>query len=290
MRVAVWALIATLGACGKTIDVRSTNEPLGGAPNDEASTGGIASGGSPTSHDGGSGHVPSGGVPSHGATAGVTSSGSAGMPATPDGGATGSAGAPTDEGDETYDACGCGCCGVPVNNSCYYPARGEDLGTIKADNAAAASSPDCANAGCSAGVHHVRCEMPEAEAGAGYKLVAYSAGLDHYTFTRHSAQHRCTSLRLTKPGTETRFLLEIEGGGEIEVGNILDGTCDENGAATTKGTLIGALGVLKKSTTDNCAFEFDFTLFFLAEDGSADPVRFQAEDVALDGMSPNSCP
>lgn len=59
--------------------------------------------------------------------------------------------------EQTYVACGCGCCGgVEPKQQCVIDAK--ELQRLKAEDALRAASPDCAMAGCSAGVRYMLCD------------------------------------------------------------------------------------------------------------------------------------
>ena len=62
----------------------------------------------------------------------------------------------------TLDVCGCGCCGAPVKNACYYPELGQSIATIPNP-----PGTDCQFVGCSAGVHNVCCAGPGSPPAAG---------------------------------------------------------------------------------------------------------------------------
>ncbi|MEY4731872.1 MAG: hypothetical protein RL681_818 [Candidatus Parcubacteria bacterium] len=61
--------------------------------------------------------------------------------------------------DESYLACGCGCCGdaEPVTQ-CLYRSRGGDLAAIQKSDEELAASPSCAVAGCSMGTLYKYCD------------------------------------------------------------------------------------------------------------------------------------
>ncbi len=60
---------------------------------------------------------------------------------------------------ETYVACGCGCCQVTdVNITCIYRADGDDLQEIIEADKAIAESPDCNSMGCSMPIIYTYCD------------------------------------------------------------------------------------------------------------------------------------
>src|SRR6478609_7589751 len=138
MRLLVCALGLWFCACGKV----SRHESA--LPIDEGGRSGGSAVGESTAGEGGDfgeGGATTGGISSAGGESGgrapiAGAGGTAGVggyapePAS-DGGEGGelmSAGGAPDLGDdETYDACGCGCCGAPMQGRCYYPELGENL-------------------------------------------------------------------------------------------------------------------------------------------------------------------
>lgn len=289
MRRLVWALALTILACGRVgAHPKGTITEEGGSNDSGGGGASTTTGGKTTSTTGGNAPIDRGGQ-AMGATAGTggVPAASGGVPAATAGMPTMMAGAPSGD-DETYDACGCGCCGVPVNSRCYYPDLAEDLVPIKGENEAAASSPECANAGCAAGVHYVRCVTPDVEEGASYSINGYMDSASYLQVARESAEGRCNDSKFVQPGTpQEGFPIELPLPGRLS--DATDRRCSMS-APPPKRTVIGTLGYLRKAAPGSCKFDFDFTVFFLAEDGTADPVRFKSEGVALAGMEDESCP
>ena len=59
-----------------------------------------------------------------------------------------------------------------------------------------------------------------------------------------------------------------------------DGDCGQQNTAPDR-PVIGAIGWVRPTDDNFCGFSFDFTLFFLAADGSIDAERFQSDSVSL---------
>jgi hypothetical protein len=189
-----------------------------------------------------------------------------------------------------FDACGCGCCGAPVLNRCYYPDLGQSLAVIKAQDHAVRTDPGCAAAGCASGVHYVRCETPDVEAGATYGVIGFSDNKMHLRVNRSTLSGRCSAMTSEQPGTTPEgYPLELPGQYGLTPGLAQDRPCNGMSTSPVRGA-IGALGFMKQSAPHSCAYDFDFTLFFLAGDGTADAARFKAEGVALPGMASGTCP
>jgi len=300
MRRWVWVLSVIALSCGR-VDSHSDQviETAQGGSDAEAGkrggttsvgtsgTGGSGRGGNEAGEPGGSGIATGGAVPPVAGAGGATSSNA------------GTGGAPIDDfppveggaaparDDETYDACGCGCCGAPQVTRCYYPDLGQDLGEVVREDEAAASSPSCANAGCAAGVHHVRCQVPDAEDRANYHVLGYMDSQTYLQVSRESQSLRCTRVTFAQPATpQENFPIELPQPGRISDSSDQSCTLD----AAHRKVAIGAIGFLRKTAPQGCLFDFDFTLFFLAADGTADPVRFRGDGVAFEGMENGTCP
>jgi hypothetical protein len=166
-----------------------------------------------------------------------------------------------------------------MSTACYYPERGDDLAAIRAEDQMAAMNPNCATTGCSAGVHLVCCESAEPEP-ATYELLGWSQDTAYLGFSRTGEDGRCSSLTIGRRG-EDRTGFPIELPERWAIAQTSDGRCGMMGSPVRD--VIGALGVVKQTLPGYCGYEIDLTLFFLADNGEVNPVRFQAS-----GLSPNS--
>jgi hypothetical protein len=296
MRLVVCSLALALFACGKSMS-RSDAADAAGAGGTQAGNGGDApttSGVGGQSAEGGasaggsiggaSGGRASGGAAGSSAGAGGTGGNGAGPSAGVGGnsaGSAGAAGAPDLGCDGAYDVCGCGCCGEAMSAGCYYPERGDDLATIRADDQAAAMHPRCATEGCSLGVRLLCCETTGVEDSATYALSGWSSDLQYTVVARTTDDGRCTGAVFARPRIPGRgaFPFELPDQWNFEYAYAQDGGCDAN-LPSEELVTIGGLGFLK-FTDPNCifVFDFDFTLFFRGEADSVEAVRFKADGV-----------
>src|SRR5215216_4573485 len=168
-------LALLLFACGKS--ERTPNDNLdsggstaGGLARAGADTGGGTGGGGAPLNTGGKGLATGGGAATGGGTAGALG-GEGSEPAEAGAPAAGAA-----SGCDSYEACGCGCCGgQPPHAKCVYPDLGQDLNSIIADDVATRQDVEaCANVGCSAGQAYFCCEAPPpSNDGASYETSVF---------------------------------------------------------------------------------------------------------------------
>jgi len=129
------------------------------------------------------------------------------------------------------------------------------------------------------------------EQGATYNVVGYWDNKTHLRVNRTTLMDRCTAMTTADPGTpQEAFPLELPGQNSFMPGVVMDGPCDGMPTSSTRRVAIGALGFMKQSAPHSCAYDFDFTLFFLADDGAAEAARFKAEGIALPGLANSTCP
>jgi hypothetical protein len=268
---------------GRAGDAGALGE-MGGLAGRIAAAGTAGSGGRGTAGEAGtagrSGSSGNGSVGGAGGVAGAQS----GTGGTEDGDA-GAGGAPDTTCGE-YVACGCGCCGstTPESTQCFYTELGEDLASIVAADEAARSDPACPAAECSLGVRRVCCATPEDPGGATHEVTGTIGGYNRINFKRTGADGRCTRVGFVQPdqGADS-FALMLPESWALEGAS--DYACvDENSAAfDSRRSPIGGVGTLTFTTPQNCAIDFDFTLFFLSESGRVDAVRFVGNGVAVPG-------
>jgi hypothetical protein len=317
MRWLAWCALGALVACGQSErqdDAGASGARAGGAGSagsgtaGNLETGGVAgearggesaTGGSDgpvgatagtSSANGGTGTSGNSGISgSAGATGGASaqggsggSSGSLNSAGSSDGGDTGdagTAGAPPLECAGEYRACGCGCCsGVVPNSTCYYPERGDSLAEIRGEDQALAASPSCDAAGCSIGEYYLCCTTGVDEGTASYETSGYSSDAQYLELRRTGEAERCTSLWIARPGPAPSHPLELPDGWGFD--RTFDGACNDEGQPVVERPVIGALGSVRFTGELGCSVDLDFTLFFLADDGSVDAVRFAATAVA----------
>lgn len=171
----------------------------------------------------------------------------------------------------TLDVCGCGCCGAPAKNACYYPELGQSTATIPNP-----APTNCANVGCSAGVHNVCCAGPGSAPGAG---VTYCYTIDRsagggYQITMDEGGSLCTILHVTAYAGDM-FPISVPPGYNASGG--LDGVCAGNFAELA----IGGLGSVALS---NGKLDVHVVLFF-DRNGTIESKRIDVDqlDVVCDG-------
>lgn len=125
---------------------------------------------------------------------------------------------------------------------------------------------------------------------ASYTVSGYSADAVYLIVTRKSPGGRCTTVTFANPGAELEeFPLDVSTGASLVNTKTQDGPCGAMDMAPTRAA-IGALGSFELlSPGSYCAFRFDFTLFFLTEHGTVDPVRFHADRVLFVGKDDDDC-
>jgi hypothetical protein len=308
MRWLVWCLMLAAGACAKSHDAGPASGGSSGAGASVAAGSGGASGsasggagmadagrassgssgvggdsgraasgaggqGAGSGGTGGDGEIGGAGSASGGATAGNASAGEANG---------GEAGAPAAECGP-YDACGCGCCGgTTPTSACYYPERGDLLSSIIAADQAAGADPECESAGCALGIRHLCCVTPEPSAGT-YAARLVPGGYDRLIIERRGSAERCSALGLVRPLSAAQHTFPIETPGDWGLERAGESAC-VNGMFDAPGrSAVGGIGSVSYSSPDQCALDFDLTLFFVSEAGELESVRFQAENVALGG-------
>lgn len=316
MKNSVCWLIFALVACGKSERDSDAEQLRGGTTAEGGVASATASGGSGAS----AGNLSTSGEA--GALGGVTGSSPGGSPASAgfaadagggseaggvsgsgneggssvggEAGSAGAAGAPSFECAGEYVACGCGCCGgVTPQTVCYYPDRGDSLAAIQSEDQELAMNPECANAGCSLGVHYACCATPSDSPGAAsYEASGAMVSSDLYraSIYRTGADDRCQFVHIARgdgpPSKE--FPIALPDGWILEV--LTDSACeDKNSADASKHrAAIGGLGSLGFARAGSeCTLEFDFTLFFSSTNGQVDAVRFQSD--GLPGPSVPEC-
>lgn len=280
---AVACALFWLLACGKAErDPSDSNADVAGS-----SSGGAASAGTAASSAGQAGTAVSaggsvglGGSPaSAGRAAGGQASGGeaeAGAPAK--GGEPSAGGAPSCEG--AYRACGCGCCaGQAASVACVYPARGDDLESIVADDKQASQSPLCAAAGCSTGVDYVCCEAPPpAAAPALYVATVAIGGVNRLELRKELGL--CTNLVLVQPVAAPADLpLETPAGWTPDLARSRHLPCS---ASSLGPKAIGAIGKLGLRVLDNaCVLDAHLTLFFANVAQDVQTERFDVDALPL---------
>jgi hypothetical protein len=173
-----------------------------------------------------------------------------------------------------------------MNTACYYPDAGDQLTAIIADDQELAQDPACANSGCSSGVRRVCCEIADEDPSASYEANGWSSDAQYLILSRESAAGRCTSVTLRLQAGQAEFKL---GAGEAIGPATRDGQCNEPEEPALR-PLLGALGFVRSTPPPrSCAYDFDFSLFFLADDGSVEAVRFKADRVSLPGFEGGNC-
>jgi hypothetical protein len=120
------------------------------------------------------------------------------------------------------------------------------------------------------------------EAGSTYKVAGYADSWQHLIISRETPAGRCTKaqFRVVIPREGVLRQLPTDGGAE----RAGDGRCGESDEALRREP-IGVLGSVIQPDNVGCVFDFDYTLFFLGDDGLADAVRFKAERVRIAGCS-----
>jgi len=291
-----WVVVALI-ACGKA-QSDSEATPIGGSA--PGGAGSLASAGGA-----GSASTPSGGTSTGGGTSasggsdagrvGTAGSVSAGGSDTLDAGPAGSAGlagAVAVGCGEPYDACGCRCCGSsPTATSCYYPERGDSRESIVQQDETAARNPACASAACAAGARRVCCTAPGGEPDASsYEVTGYIGAFDRLTIHRTSFEQRCTTLTLVALlSSPSKFPIDVPEGWSVETNS--DFACEdrESAAASSRRYAVGGIGRAQWNTVERCALDFDFTLFFVSQDGTVEPIRFASERVPVPASVGGSC-
>jgi hypothetical protein len=179
------------------------------------------------------------------------------------------------------DVCGCGCCGPPQTTTCYYPANGESANSIP--NPVPAS---CANVGCSSGVRHLCCldpgRGPASNICVGDKSIEDL--LRYVIVSRDGAV--CTTLEL-RFNVPAQLPIRSNSGWSAQFGS--RGPCDGSSPAAPA---IGAAGILTVAAQGlGSGVELvgiHAALFFDDGDGTATPVRLDADSVAVQTTTP--CP
>jgi len=171
----------------------------------------------------------------------------------------------------TLDVCGCGCCGAPAKNACYYPELGQSIATIPNP-----TPTNCQNVGCSAGVHNVCCAGPGSPAPAG---VTYCYDVDRsatggYHITMNEGGGLCTLLHVTAYSGDM-FPISVPPGYNASGG--LDGVCNGNAAWL-------AIGGLGSVAITNGRLDVHVVLFF-DRNGTVDSKRIDVDqlDVLCNG-------
>lgn len=179
------------------------------------------------------------------------------MPAT--GGEPSAGGAASCEGP--YRACGCGCCGgQAITPTCVYPTAGGDLASIIAEDERASQSPQCAAAGCSAGVDYVCCEPPPPIADqALYVATVTIGGLNRLELRKEIGV--CTNLVLVQASAAPADLpLQTPAGWAPELARSRHLPCS---ASSLGPKAIGAIGTLGLRVLGNaCVLDAHLALFF----------------------------
>jgi len=310
MRVLVCTFVIFATACGKADKDPNPESSggtqgsgaLGGASQGGSAAGGLAAGGRSQSgasqggrSSGGSGasvSVGSGGAATAGAAGAASGAsatgGSAWGGASGAGGAGITAGAGTTGGeggetgtisscDDTYTACGCGCCGgVTPTKRCFYPELPGHLASIIEEDESIRSSPDCANAGCSAPQEYVCCTSDQATLGeATYKVTVLATALDRLTISRTDDQY-CDQITFVY-ASATRDDFRIEAPAKQWI------VQDSRVQFCSQSSINQAVGGVGHLTWHGapCVADFDFTLFASFERSGRRAVRFKAENVPL---------
>jgi len=268
-----------------------------GGANAEAgrSPGGTSAGGRNTGGFSASGGVSSGGVTSAGATgaasgasptaggAGSSSVGGAGGSSGDGAGGNGVTGGEGGESgtisscDDTYTACGCGCCGgVTPTKRCFYPEIPGHLASIIEEDESIRGRPDCANAGCSAPQEYVCCTSDQATLSeATYKVTVVPTALDRLTISRTDDEF-CDSITFVNPSAaRNAFMIEAPAKDWV-VQDTQVAFCSQSSINRA----IGGVGHLSWHGSP-CVADFDFTLFASFEQSGRRAVRFKAENVPL---------
>ena len=238
----------------------------------QTSEGGASQGGS----SGGHGNTDAG------AAARAPSAGSSG-----DAGSGGAAGAQSSTCAGEY-TCRCECCGAEeATLHCYYPELGDDLAAVIAADDGKGTSPSCARDSCAAPRRIVCCDRSDADGSGSYRASFVIGGLDRIILHRESSDSiRCTRIELVRPGgQETR--LELPEGWSL--GTVQDYACadESNAAASSRRWPIGALGFARFGA--GCALDLDLTLFFPAEGGGVDAVRFESQALPVPSLESVGC-
>jgi hypothetical protein len=188
---------------------------------------------------------------------------------------------------DEYVACGCGCCSggpAPIER-CFYPEAGDSLASIIAQDQTQQSSPSCATAGCSVGVRHRCCvsSPPEPAGSATYTAHYTSTALDRMIIQRMSPDGRCARLVFASPHSGVGIYTALElPAGSWALEQIHEMPCAMS-ALPPPG--IGAFGQLHLvPQASGCAVSIHLTAFF-----AHTSVRFDAEGLALAGVSPGAC-
>ena len=188
---------------------------------------------------------------------------------------------------DTYDACGCGCCGaVPTNTACYYPTAGESTATVKAKDDEARAGVDCSAAGCSSGVRHVCCvpATPEPTSSASYATDSYMGDMDHISISKMGSD--CAELMLSRPGT-TKSTFHVDGPAAwgLMYGGLV--SCGDGGAM---GSPLGALGSISlHASGDQCLIDVHVTLFSFPSTGETKTTRLDVDDLVVKDFPGSFC-
>src|SRR6187399_2018391 len=255
----------------------SGTDPEGGSPGRGGDTLGSSAGaGGAAGMDGGRGSTAGaagtliGGSAGSGGFAGASLAGMGGMPpnagasgATGNGGAAGAAGAPVALCEE-YVACGCGCCGGDTTPTltCFYPDRGDTLERIMADDEALAMDPTCANSGCAKGTRYVCCVPPSDERASTYRTdTSHSDASDRIVLIAADADDNCVAFALSSTLEPPKVPIEVPAGWHMEVAST-GFTCSSIYNFPQQRIAMGGEGFVRFTAPDQCAIDFDVTLYF----------------------------
>jgi hypothetical protein len=278
---------AASGTNGSAAASGSEGSVTSGSGGATASDAGKSAGGARATAGSGAGLAGVGGAGASSGSAGAES-GTAGTPAAAGGVATGGSGGDGAAGDgdggaapdfvcRGLTACGCGCCADSSPKvTCYYPEYGDDLVAIKDADDLASMSPDCENAGCSAGIHYVCCATPsEARAGEYTAYVTPEGGI---AIMHMDPNHVfCRFLSLAPGGPDAYPNVELPEGYSLE--QPIEAAC--NDTAYQQGS-VGALGHV--TITPSCTLNLDVSVAFGYRPDAIEVERLVTSDLPVDGL------
>ncbi|HWA73401.1 MAG TPA: hypothetical protein VG937_13740 [Polyangiaceae bacterium] len=286
---------------GWTGGVTAGGNASGGVTAGGSRTGGVTAGGAITS-GGATGGKNTGGIVDGGSTSGGAggtrqTGGASGSAGTVAGGAGGEAGGPGVACGE-YRACGCGCCvgGPAPQVRCYYPEAGDDLDQLIAEDQAAAQNPNCAQAGCSAGIRHACCVRGAGDPGSTgtYTALYTPTAVDRIAVMKQGTNGHCARVGIVTPSssstnrTYTSLELPVPAAPTLAWGfeSASDALCSMSAIPPSA---IGAIGSLKlRAVGDACVIDIHLTAFF-DRNGGIEGVDFDADGIPLSGLGAGQC-